>query len=375
MARGALSIATEVLVAFFSNSWSAHRGAMVPLRAPVPAVFRLVTSSSIQSGRVGDKRGGRSRELPVFSGGGQGRLFFWGARILGSAAHRGSPVAIEVFATFFSNSWSVRRGARTLLGALAPATSSSIQSGRVGDKRDGRSRALRVFSGSGSVGWIILGARTWLLTVDWFPPPIARFLVAGPSLVASVPVAGSRVLLAKSAMATSGVRDEVIPLSGSHFMLWAHCLYGSFGRWYVGFFLSERLLFAEISLLVFFFPKFQLSMISGHGDLLCCRYATLGRVGTTCAVGYRRWPCINLCTGSLITIRDGLWQRRRPGPFCIWIRRALSSGIFDVGSDNFLDGSGSGSATSTSEWRKEELILTVSSPDSPHEYRLLRSPA
>ena len=71
VARGAFSIATEVLDALFSNSWSVHKGARVLLGAETPAAFRLVTSSSIQSGRVGDERGGRSRELPVFSGSGR----------------------------------------------------------------------------------------------------------------------------------------------------------------------------------------------------------------------------------------------------------------------------------------------------------------
>ena len=130
------------------------------LGAVAPAAFRLVTSSSIQPGRVGDKRGGRSRELPVFSGAGPRRWFFfgaWAAWVLGSAARWGSRMAVGVLATFFWNSWSVHRGGRVLLGAVAPAVSrlaisSSTQSGRVGDRRGGRLRALPVFSDAARVG-------------------------------------------------------------------------------------------------------------------------------------------------------------------------------------------------------------------------------
>lgn len=242
VARWGLLIETEGLRVFFANSWSEHRGARVLLGAVATAAFRFVISASIQSGRVGDRRGGRSRVLRVFSGACRGRWFPSRACILRLKGRRGSPIATEVLATFSPNSWSVHRGARLLLGAVAPAcrlvTSSSTQSGRVGDRRGGRWRALPIVFGAERLGLIILGARIldseeilWLSTANCLLSPIARFLVAGSALLVSVPVTSSRGLLARSAMARSGIQDEVIPLSSPRFMLWTYRLCGSLCRW------------------------------------------------------------------------------------------------------------------------------------------------
>lgn len=221
LARWCFLIAIKVLAVFFANSWLVHKGARVLLRVLAPAVFRLVTSTSIQSDRVGDSRGGRSRALPIFSGAWRGRWILLGAYILGPKVRGDSPLVTEVLATFSPNSWSVHRGARLLLGAPAPVpaacflvTSSSTQLGRVGDRRGGRWRALPIFFGAEGLVWIIFGARIlgsneilWLSTANCFPSPTARFLVEGSTLLVSVPVTSSRGLLAWSAMARSGIRD------------------------------------------------------------------------------------------------------------------------------------------------------------------------
>lgn len=117
-------------------------------------------------------------------------------------------------------------------------------------------------------------------------------------------------------------------------------------------------------------------MASGRGDIPCSRCATLGNSGTTHAVDYRRCPCINCCTGFLLmAVRDDPWLLRRPSPFGIWIWRVYISCIFGVGSNNVLDGSRSCLETNISEWRKEELILTVFPLVSPYQHRPLRFPA